>query len=299
MKAIVYTQYGSPDVLRMEEVPTPTPKQNEVLIRIYASTVNSGDWRARSLTMPAGFGLIGRLVFGTFGPRKPILGTELSGVIDAVGKDVTNFAIGDEVVAFPDIKMGAHAEYIAMKANGLIIAKPKNLSFARAAAIAFGGTTARGFLVDKGAIKPCDKVLVIGASGTTGSATVQLAKHYGANVTGVCSTANAELVKSFGADRVIDYTRENFAGNGELYDIIVDTIGTAPWSISKSSLSPNGRLLVISGSLGDMLRAPFVSRKNGKRLCVGIASTSLEDLQFLVGLARDGIFNPVIVRCYP
>ena len=193
MKAIVYSQYGSPDVVSLKEVPKPVPQAREVLIRIHATTVTTGDWRARSLQLPAGFGFMGRLVFGVFGPRQPILGQELAGVIEAVGKDVTRFNAGDEVFAFTGASFGCHAEYRTLSEDGLIARKPPNLSFEEAAALSFGGTTALSFLRDKAGIKHGDRVLIVGAAGGVGSAAVQIAKHFGADVTGVCSTANVEL----------------------------------------------------------------------------------------------------------
>lgn len=295
MKAFTYKQYGNPEVLKMEDVAKPAPKDNEVLIRIYATTVTAGDWRARSLDMPAGFGLIGRLVFGIFGPRNPILGSELSGVVEAIGKDVTKFNVGDEIVAY---SMGTHAEFKTMAEDGAIVLKPANLSFEEAAAIPFGGTTALDFLKTMGNIQRGEKVLIVGASGATGSAAVQLARHFGAEVTGVCSTTNLELVKSLGADNVIDYTKEDFTNNGERYDIIVDTVGTAPWLVSKSSLTATGRLLLIAGSLKDMVQASFVSKKDGKKLVAGVSTGKTETLQFLIDLTAAGDFKPLIDRTY-
>ena len=210
MKAVVYTKYGPPNVVALAEVPKPAPKVHEVLIRIHATTVTTGDWRARSLEMPPGFGLLARLVFGVFGPRKSILGTELAGEIEAVGKAVTRFKPGDQVFAFTGASYGCHAEYRTISEAGMIALKPANLSFEEAAALSFGGTTALSFLQGKGGIKRGDKVLIVGASGGVGTAAVQIAKHFGAKVTGVCSTANLELVRSIGADKVIDYTKEDF-----------------------------------------------------------------------------------------
>ncbi|RYE86928.1 MAG: NAD(P)-dependent alcohol dehydrogenase, partial [Hyphomicrobiales bacterium] len=249
MKAMIYRRYGAPDVVELADMPKPVPRDNEVLIRIRATTVTTGDWRARSLKMPQGFGILGRLVFGLFGPRKPILGTELAGVVETVGSAVTRFKPGDEVFAFPGGNFGAHAEYRTMPEDGLVALKPANLSFEEAAALSFGGTTVLGPLRDKIRIKPGDKVLVVGASGAVGSAAVQIAKHLGAEVTGVCSTANLSLVRSIGAERVIDYTKEDFATSGETWDVIVDTTGTAPFSRSEVALKPGGRLLVILGTL--------------------------------------------------
>lgn len=299
MKAAVYTRYGAPDVVSVRDIPKPQPKRDEVLIRICASTVSSGDWRARSLVMPTGMGLMGRLVFGVFGPRKTVLGTELSGVIEAVGEAVTKFSPGDEVIAYPGGRFGGHAEYITLPENAAIAGKPANTSFEQAAAIPFGGDTALDFLRDKGGIESGERVLVNGASGAVGSAAVQIAKSFGADVTGICSGANMDLVRDLGATHVIDYTREDFTANGEKYDIIIDTVGSAPWSRSKPSLAPTGRLLIVSGGLGDMLRASFVSRKGGKKLIVGVANGSAENLRTLVGMVDTGDFSPMIDRCYP
>jgi NADPH:quinone reductase-like Zn-dependent oxidoreductase len=214
MYAYTYFKYGGPDVLNFVELPTPTPKANEVLIRVYATTVSAGDWRARSLTMPAGLGLIGRLVFGIIRPRKPILGTDLSGVVEAVGADITTFKPGDALIGFPGAGFGAHAEHIVMPADGKIVHKPAALSFHEAAAIPFGATTAYDFLINKGKLRAGERVLINGASDSTGSACVQIAKHFGAEVTGVCSGANADLVRVIGADHVIDYNAQDFTKGG-------------------------------------------------------------------------------------
>ncbi|MBF8247584.1 MAG: NAD(P)-dependent alcohol dehydrogenase, partial [Bacteroidetes bacterium] len=253
MRAIIYERYGGPDVLELKEVAKPTPKDNEVLIRIHATTVTTGDWRARSLNVPAGFGLMSRLFFGVSRPRQPILGTELAGKIESVGKDVTKFKVGDQVFAFSGAGMGCHAEYKCMPQDGPVALKPANLTYDEAAALSFGGTTALNFF-RRGKLQRGEKVLINGASGGVGTAAVQLAKHFGADVTGVCSTANVELVRSLGASHVIDYTKEDFTKNGEAYDVIVDTVGTAPFSRSKGSLKEKGRLLLVLGELADILQ---------------------------------------------
>ena len=298
MKAATYQRYGPPDVVNITEMEKPTPKDNEVLIRVHASTVTSGDWRARSLEMPAGFGFLGRLVFGLSKPRQPILGTELAGVIEAVGKDVSKFKTGDEVFAFPGAKMGSHVEYKTMPENGPIALKPANLTFEEAAALSFGGSTAVE-IFKKGKIKPGDRVLVVGASGGVGTAAVQIAKHFGAHVTGVTSTANLELARSIGANVVIDYTKEDFTKNGETWDIIVDTVGTAPFSRSEGSLKEGGRLLVVLGGLGDLLRAPLAAMRGSKRVIAGPVGEPPENLRLLAELAAAGEFTPVIDRRYP
>ena len=298
MKAVVYERYGPPEVLQLKEVEKPTPKDNEVLIKTHATTVTSGDWRVRSLNVPAGFGLIMRLVFGVSRPKQPILGTELAGVVESVGKDVRKFKVGDQVFAFSDAVMGCHAEYKCMPEDGAVVLKPVNLTYDEAAALSFGGTTALDFF-RRGKLQSGERVLVNGASGGVGTAAVQLAKHFGADVTGVCSTANVELVRSLGASHVIDYTKEDFTQNGETYDVIVDTVGTAPFSRSKASLKEGGRLLMVLAGLPDMLQIPWVSMTSSKKVIAGPATGCAEDLRFLAGLAEAGEFKPVIDRRYP
>jgi NADPH:quinone reductase-like Zn-dependent oxidoreductase len=298
MKAIVYERYGPPDVLQLKEVEKPRPKDNEVLIKIHATTVTSGDWRARSLNVPVGFGLIARLFFGVSKPRQPILGTELAGEIESVGKDVSRFKVGDQVFAFSGAGMGCHAEYKCMTEDGAVALRPTNLAYDEAAAISFGGTTALDFF-RRGKLQSGERVLVNGASGGVGTAAAQLAKHFGADVTGVCSTANVELVRSLGANHVIDYTKEDFTENGETYDVIVDTVGTAPFSRSKHSLKEGGRLLLVLCGLPDMLQIPWVAMTSSKKVIAGPAAERAEDLRFLARLAEAGEFKPVIDRRYP
>ena len=298
MKAVVYERYGPPEVLQLQEVDEPTPKDNEVLIKTHATTVTSGDWRVRSLNVPAGFGLMTRLVFGVSRPKQPILGTELAGVIESVGNDVKKFKVGDQVFAFSDTAMGCHAEYKCMPEDGALALKPPNLTFEEAAALSFGGTTALDFF-RRGRLQNGERVLVNGASGAVGTAAVQLAKHFGADVTGVCSTANLELVRSLGASHVVDYTQEDFTQNGETYDVIVDTAGSAPFSRSKASLKEGGRLLMVLGGLPDMLQIPWVSMTSSKKVIAGPAAGRAQDLRFLAGLAEAGEFKPVIDRRYP
>ena len=298
MKAIVYERYGPPEVLELMEVAKPTPKHNEVLIKTHATTVTSADWRVRSLEVPLGFRLIVRLVFGILKPKQPILGSELAGVIESIGKDVAKFKVGDQVFAFSDASMGCHAEYKCMPQDGAVVLKPPSLSYDEAAALSFGGTTALDFL-RRGKLHGGEKVLVNGASGGVGTAAVQLAKYFGADVTGVCSTANMELVRSLGARHVIDYTKEDFTQNGETYDVIMDTVGTAPFSRSRDSLKAGGRLLMVLAGLPDMLRIPWVSVTSSKKVIAGPVAVRAEDLRFLAGLAEAGEFRPVIDRRYP
>jgi NADPH:quinone reductase-like Zn-dependent oxidoreductase len=303
VKAYTYDRFGPPEVLTLSEVPKPVPGDHEVLVRIHATTVTAGDWRVRSLEVPKGFGLLSRLALGFSRPRQPILGTELSGRIEATGEAVTRFQVGDEVFGFTGTHMGCHAEYRCLPEEGhgrkdeAVALKPASLGFEEAAALSFGGTTALSFF-RKAKLQRGEKVLVVGASGGVGTAAVQLARHFGARVTGVCSTVNLELVRSIGAEQVIDYTKEDFTRSGERYDIIVDTAGTAPFARCEGSLAEGGRLLVVLGSLPEMLRAPWVSLTTTKKVIGGVASWDVEDLRHLATLAEAGQFRPVIDRRY-
>lgn len=298
MKAFVATKYGPPEVLQLQEVETPVPGDNEILIKVHATTVTSGDRRVRSLNVPRGFGVASRLFFGFSRPRQPILGTELAGEVEAVGKEVSTFRVGDPVFALSDARMGAYAEYKVMPEDGAVARKAATLSFEEAAALSFGGTTALDFF-RRGNLQRGEHVLVNGASGGVGTAAVQLARHFGAEVTGVCSTANVELVRSIGADAVIDYTQTDVTQSGEQYDIIVDTAGTLPFSRSKHLLKDGGRLLLVLGTLSDMLQGSWVSLTTSKKVIAGPASGDAGDLRFLAELAEAGAFKPVIDRRYP
>jgi NADPH:quinone reductase-like Zn-dependent oxidoreductase len=299
VKAAVYERYGPPDVVKIREVAKPAPKENEVLIRIRATTVSSGDWRARSLDVPSGFKLMSRLFFGVSRPKQSILGTELSGDIEAVGRNVRKFAVGDAIFAYPGAAFGCHAEYRTMPEDGALALKPAKLSYAEAAALCFGGTTALDYLKEKAKIQRGEKVLAVGASGAVGSAAVQLAKHFGAAVTGVCSGANVALVKWIGADKVIDYTKEDFTRNGERYDIILVAAGAMPYSRCKNSLAENGRLLLVVAGLPEMIQIPWASMTRSKQVFAGPAAASAAYVQALKELAEAGAFKPVIDRSYP
>lgn len=298
MKAILYQQYGPPDVLQMADIAKPVPKPNEILIKTYATTVTSGDWRVRSLTVPAGFGWMTRLVFGVSRPRRLILGSELAGVVESVGEAVSRFKVGDAVFAFSDARMGCYAEYKCMPQDGAVACKPPGLSYGEAAALSFGGTTALDFL-RRAKLQRGESVLINGASGAVGAAAVQLARHFGAHVTAVCGTANMAWVRALGASQVIDYTQEDFTQNGQTYHVIMDTVGTAPFSRCQASLRDGGRLLLVLAGLADMLHAPWASLTSGKKVIAGPVSVRAEDLPLLAELAATGAFKAVIDRRYP
>jgi len=298
MKAVVYRRYGSPDVLELTELPKPSPRDDEVLIRVRATTVTSADWRVRSLCLPKGFGPLARLVFGISRPRQPVLGTELAGDVEAVGKSVTKLKVGDRVFAFPGASLGAHAAYKCMRDSGAVAPIPANLSYGEAAALSFGGTTALDFL-RRAQLKPGDAVLVNGASGSVGTALVQLAKHVGATVTAVCSANNLELVRSLGATHALDYTREDFTHGDTKYDIIADCVGTAPYARSRVALKDGGRLLLILASLYDLFPIPWVSLTTRHRILAGPSSERPEDLHTLARLAQSGALRVVVGSTYP
>jgi NADPH:quinone reductase-like Zn-dependent oxidoreductase len=289
MRAWICRGYGGPEVLALEERPRPVPRENEILVKVHATTVSSGDVRIRSQKLPRGFGMLGRLVFGLRRPRQPILGTELAGVVVEIGGKVDGYAIGDEVIAFPGGAMGCHAEYRAISVRKPIARKPARLSFEEAASLSFGGTTALHFL-RKAKLREGERILVIGASGAVGSAMVQLASDRGANVTGVTSTANVELVRSLGAHEVIDYKLDDFRKLGQTYDIIADTVGASSFKECLPLLRENGRYLSIAGDLLSMLARPVGTRRS----IGGPAAERAEDVRELAQLAEAGRLKPVI-----
>ncbi|MGD9007693.1 MAG: NAD(P)-dependent alcohol dehydrogenase [Desulfobacteraceae bacterium] len=301
MKAILHTKFGSPEELQLKEVEMPAPKDNEILIKIHATTVTSTDCNARNFTfVPWLFQLPARLfVFGLFRPRINILGIDLAGEIESVGKGVTRFRKGDQVFGTPGTAFGAHAQYTCMPEEGVLTIKPAEMLWEEAAAVFLGGSTALFFLRDKGNIQPGQKILINGASGGVGTFAVQLAKHFGAEVTGVCSTSNIEMVKSLGADKVVDYTKEDFTKNGETYDCIFDVVGKISFSRCKSSLKPKGIFLACLMGLTELVQMVWTSMTGGKRVIGGVAPENIEDLNFLKKLIEAGKLKPVIDRCYP
>ena len=298
MKAIVCEKYGSPDVLKLKEVDKPSPGKKEILVKLNATTVTSRDIRIRSFHFPPSAWLFVGLVFGFRKPKNPILGSDLAGVVEAVGEGVKIFKPGDKIFGTTSgMKLGAWAEYICLPEEGVIGLKPDNVSDTEAGAIAFGGLTALHYL-RKGNIQPGQKVLVYGASGSLGTFGVQLAKHFGAEVTGVCSTAKTDFVESIGADEVIDYQKEDFTKSKKSYDIIFDTIGKTSFLPTLKALTKNGMYLQAVGSLAKSLPAIFL-QKGGKKIIGGIADFRREDLMFLMELVQTGKIKSIVDKVYP
>ena len=295
MKAVVNTKYGPPEVLQLKEVEKPVPKDNEVLIKIYATTVNSGDVRLRK---PDPF--LARLYFGLLKPRIKILGVDLAGVIEAVGRNVTQFKVGDEVFGSSfNHGLAAYAQYKCLPEESVLTTKPSNLSFEEAVSVYFGAQASLHFL-RKGMIKQGSKVLIYGASGALGVYAVQLANYFGAEVSGVCSTSNTEMVKALGADSVIDYTKEEFSKSEKKYDIIFDTVGKSPFSGSVRSLGKNGYYLrAVHMSLGAIFKGLWTGITTGKKVIGGVAVENRDDIVYLKGLLEKEQIKPVIDRIYP
>jgi len=306
MKAIVYTEYGLPEVFQLKEVEKPAPKDKEILIRIYATSVNIGDIWARNFkeisprkfTMPLPLWLPSRMYFGFKKPRIHILGNEFAGEIEAIGKDVKRFRKGDQVFGYRGQSMGAYAEYLCMPEDGLVALKPVNMTYEEAAAVPYGALTALN-LLRKVTIQPGQRVLINGASGAIGSAAVQLARYFGAEVTGVCGSTRLEFVKSLGADKVIDYIREDFTQNSETYDLIFDILGKSSLSRCKRSLKQNGIYLLASFKMKQLFQMLSTSVTGGKRVICALSSESPEDLLFIKELVEAGKIKSIIDRCYP
>jgi len=293
MKAILCLKYGPPEVLLLKEVEKPSPKDNEILIRIFATAVNSADWRLRKAKPWAV-----RLYFGFTKLKKPILGGVFSGEIEAVGKNVTRFKTGDQVFGSTGMRFGTYAEYTCLPEDGVFAIKPHNSSHIQSATIPFGGTTALYFL-RKANIKIGQKVLIYGASGAIGTAAVQLARYFGAEVTGVCSTSNLEMVKSLGATKVIDYTKQDFTKNGETYDVIFETVNKLSFSNSIRSLKKQGVLILGAAGISQMLQGLWHSITSSSKVLSGVMSESADDIIFLKELTEQGHYKPVVDRSYP
>lgn len=299
MKAAVFERYGGAEVVRVAERPDPVPKPDEILIRVVATTVSSADWRLRSLSVPRGFGPVVRLFMGITRPRKQILGVELAGRVEAIGASVSRFSPGDEVVAFPGSGLGAHAELIALPESSPIVSRPAALDWDHAAALCFGGTAAVDFLLNKGALRGGESVLVNGASGTVGSAAIQIARHAGAEVTAVCGPDGVAQARALGAHRVIDYREQDFSTQGDRWDLILDAVGNAPWSRASACLRPGGRLLMVVATMEETLKAVFPWRTKGRRCVAGTAREHLDDVALLARLADEGAYRPAIDTVFP
>lgn len=306
MRAVTFTEYGPPEVLKLTEVATPAPKANEILIKIYATTVNTGDLWARNFkaialrdfSMSFPMWVATKLLFGINQPRIRILGAELAGEIAAVGSKVTRFQVGDQVFGYRGPAFGGNAEYLCMPESGLVAHMPTNLSFAEAAALPYGTMTAKN-LLRKVDLQPGQTILINGASGGIGSYAVQFAKHAGAEVTGVCSTAKVELVRVLGADHVIDYTQADFTQNGRRYDVIFDILGRSSFARCKGSLTPNGRYLLASFKTPQLLQMLQTSMRNGKKVICALSTESQADLLEIKVLAEAGVIQAHIDRSFP
>ena len=301
MKAILHTRFGPPDELQLKEIEKPIPKDNEVLIKVRATTVTSTDCNVRNYTfVPGVFQVPARLfMFGVFKPRIHVLGIDLAGEVEAVGKGVKRFETGDHVFGTPGMTLGAHAEYVCVPEDGALATKPAGMTWEEGAAIFLGASTALYYVRDLGNIQASEKILVYGASGAIGTYAVQLARHFGAEVTGVCSTTNLEMVESLGADAVIDYTKEDYAERGEFYDIVLDTVGKTSFFHCRKSLKEKGVYLPVVMGLTDLFQIPWTSLWGGRRVKGGVAGERKEDLEFFKELFEAGIMKPVIDRCYP
>ena len=298
MKAVVCTKYGPPEVLQVAEIEKPIPKDNEVLIKIHATTVSAADYRVRSFDVPASFWLPAKLALGFRRPRKSVLGMELSGEIEDIGKNVMTFKKGDKVFAATLQSFGGYAEYICIAEDGPIVIKPTVLTYEEAAAIPIGARTAFHYLKKIAEIKPDQKVLIYGASGSVGTYAIQLAKYFGAEVTGVCSTSNLEMVKSLGADKVIDYTKRNFTEAFETYDIMFVTVDKCPFTACKKSLHKNGVYLNIGRPIPS-LRMIWAAVTSGIKVVVGkTAPETAEALFILKCIIEQRKLKPIIDQNY-
>jgi NADPH:quinone reductase-like Zn-dependent oxidoreductase len=294
MKAAVYRSFGPSSVVRIEEVPKPAPGPGEMLVRVVATTVSTGDWRLRSATFPAGFGLIVPLFAGLRRPRKPVLGTELAGVVEALGEGASRFRAGDAVVVHTGMKLGAHAEYRCVREDGPIVKKPERLTWDEAAAMTFGGLTANHAVTRLARVRPGERVLVTGASGAVGSAAVQIAVAAGAKVTGVASAANRELVLSLGAEDFVDYASADVTRLGQTWDVAVECTGRFGWEDLLAVLTPGGRLVAVVADLWQILGAALRPKRGGRRVMTVTTPETREGVEAPAALAEAGAFRPVV-----
>ena len=302
MKAVVTTKYGPPEVLQLQEVEEPSPKDDELLIKIYATTVTAGDCEMRSLDLPLAYQLMLRLGFGFRGPRNRIPGTELAGEIKAVGKDVKQFKVGDQVFGSAGLGLGANVEYICLpekpgEMEGGVAIKPANMTYEEAATVPFGGRDSLHFL-RLGNLQSGQKILINGAGGSIGTFAIQLAKHYGAEVTAVDSSAKLDMLRSLGADHVVDYTQKDFTKSGEIYDVIFDVVGKISFSRSEESIKENGTYL-LANPVSQMAQALWTRMTSNKKVIMQTASGTIADLVFLRELIEAGKLRTVIDRTFP
>jgi NADPH:quinone reductase-like Zn-dependent oxidoreductase len=306
MRAAVFTQYGPPEVLSIKDVVKPTPKDNEILVKVHATYVGFGDLMVRNLrsygprkfTMPAPLWLPVRLMFGFRKPKKQILGAQLAGEVEAIGKDVTRFKVGDAVFAYVGENFGANAEYIRIAETAKVALKPSNLSFEEAATVPYGGLMALSMMRSAN-IRRGDKVLINGASGSIGSFAVQFAKHHGAEVTGVCGTPRVDFVKWLGADHVIDYTKQDFTTTGETYDLIFDVMRKTTFGRCKRSLKPHGRYMLVSFKTRNLLQMLWTSLRGGKKVRCVLSSETPADLVRIRELVETGEIKTLVDRSFP
>ena len=300
MKAVVFRKYGGPEVLQLVSLPKPRPKENEVLVKIFATTVTAEDPKMRGFNHPPLLKIPVGLMFGFLKPKRPILGIEFSGVVEDVGNRVKKYRPGDQVFGYTGLSFGAYAEYKCLPEDGMFYLKPKNLTHIQAAAMVNGPLSALAYLKKKAKIKKDDQVLIYGASGSVGTAAVQLAKYYGARVTGICSTRNLDMIRTLEVDRVIDYTREDFTKMGDSYDIIFDTVGKIQMKTCMPLLVPKGKYLVTEFGFSHILKSITSSISNGKRVIVASSNFywKREDLKLFKQLAEQGQFTPVVDRVF-
>lgn len=294
MKAATYTRYGAPEVVSIADVPRPEPKTGEVLVQVFATSVTTADWRLRAAAFPGILWLPGRLMFGLLAPRTPILGSDFAGRVVSLGPGVTRFKLGDPVFGF--VGAGAHAEYVSVPEDGAITVKPAGLDYDEAAAVPFGALAALVFLRDFAGLTAGQKVLVVGASGGVGAFAVQLAKHFGAEVTGVASTPHIDLVRDLGADHVIDYSQQDFTRGDRRYDVILDTVGVTRFGRVRRVLTSRGRFVPLNFGLRELVAALLAPLRGGQRVVINVSGDKREDLELVANLLQSGKLRPVIDR---
>lgn len=296
MRAATVRAYGLPSVVRVEEMPRPRQGPGEILVRVEAAPVTAGDARMRGMDVPSGFGPILRLVIGLRRPRRPVMGNEFAGTVEALGEGAEGFAPGDAVMGVTGLRGGAHAEWLAIKARGLVLPRPSTLSAEEGAAFFFGGLTAAAYLMDKGRLAAGESVLVNGATGAVGSAAVQIARHLGAHVTAVCGAANAALARELGAEAVIDHDAGPIRGT---WDVILDVAGTLPLAVARPLLAPGGRLLLVTAGLWQTLGAGLRPRRGTLRLAAGPPPETREAMERLLAIHAAGGYRPLVGATFP